>query len=247
MQTNAIDYNESASEYAAHRQVHGGVFRELSTRAAMSPDSRVLEVGCGTGNYAVALAETFDCAACGLDPSIEMLARARARGLYCLLGRAEELGFADGTFGLVFSVDVIHHVSQEAAFYREAARILRPGGWLCTVTDSAEMIRRREILSGYFPETVEIELARYPRVSQLKAWMHSAGLEAFRVAAVEESYEVTSAQPFRDRAYSSLHLISEAVWRAGVERLERDLSRGPIQGVARYACVWGGKPVSVRT
>ena len=41
----------------------------------------------------------------------------------------------------------------------ETARTLRPGGWVCTVTDSAEIIRRREILSGYFPETVAIELA----------------------------------------------------------------------------------------
>jgi SAM-dependent methyltransferase len=247
MQTPAVDYDQAAREYAAHRQVHGGVFRELAAGAALSPDSRVLEVGCGTGNYAVALAVRFGCVACGLDPSIEMVARAHARGLYCMLGRAETLGFAGGIFDLVFSVDVIHHVSQEAAFYREAARVLRPGGWLCTVTDSAEMIRRREILSGYFPETVEIELARYPRVSQLAVWMHAAGLEALRVTAVEESYEVTSAQPFQDRAYSSLHLISEKAWRAGVERLERDLARRPVQGVARYACVWGRKPVSVRT
>jgi SAM-dependent methyltransferase len=247
MQTHAIDYNQAASEYAVHRQVHGGVFRELLARVALSPDSCVLEVGCGTGNYATALAEGSGCTACGLDPSIEMLAQARTEGVRWLLGRAEELGFADGTFDLVFSVDVIHHVSDKAAFYREAARVLHPGGWLCTVTDSAEMIRRREILSGYFPESVEIELARYPRVDQLKEWMHAAGLEAFCVTAVDEPYEVTSAQPFRDRAYSSLHLIPEEAWRVGVEHLERDLAHGPIRGVARYACVWGCKPLSVRT
>ena len=62
------------------------------------------------------------------------------------------------------------------------------------------------------------------------------------VVAVEEPYGVTSAQPFRDRAYSSLHLISEEAWRAGLERLERDLARGPVRGVSRYACVWGCKP-----
>jgi ubiquinone/menaquinone biosynthesis C-methylase UbiE len=247
MRTPVVDYDQAASEYAAHRRVHGGVFRELRTRAALSPDSRALEVGCGTGNYIAALAESSGCTSCGLDPSIEMLVRARARGLDCLLGRAERLGFADGTFDLAFSVDVIHHVRDKAAFYREAARVLQPGGWLCTVTDSAEMIRHREILSGYFPETVEIELARYPRVAQLKAWMQEAGLDAFRVTAVEEPYEVTSAQPFWDRAYSSLHLIPEETWRLGVEHLARDLARGPIQGVARYACVWGCKPVSVRT
>jgi ubiquinone/menaquinone biosynthesis C-methylase UbiE len=242
MQIHAVDYDQAASEYAAHRQVHAGVFRELCARAGLGPGSRVLEVGCGTGNYIAALAGTFGCTACGLDPSIEMLALVRSERVHCLLGRAQESGFTDRAFDLIFSVDVIHHVDEKAAFYREAARVLQPGGRICTVTDSADMIRRREILSGYFPETVEIEIARYPPIAQLQAWMDAAGLETNGVAAVEEPYEITSVQPFRDRAYSSLHLISAEAWRAGVERLERDLARGPVRGAARYACVWARKP-----
>lgn len=243
MQTNTVDYNGSAGEYAAHRKVHAGVFRELCLRSGLGSGSRALEVGCGTGNYITALAETFGCIACGLDPSREMLAWVHADRVRCVIGKAEELGFADSIFELVFSVDVIHHIADKGAFYREAARVLVPGGQICTVTDSADMIRRREILSAYFPETVEIELARYPRIAQLEAWMGEAGLEELGVAAVEEPYEVNSAQPFRDRAYSSLRLIPRAAWKAGIARLERDLARGPIQGIARYACVWARKSV----
>ena len=71
-------------------------------------------------------------------------------------------------------------------------RLLRPGGRVCTVTDSEEIIRRREILSGYFPETVEVELARYPRIAHLESWMAAAGLVAIEVVTVEQPYEVTS-------------------------------------------------------
>jgi len=245
----SVNYDQAAGEYAAHRQVHPGVFRELCERGALSSGSTILEVGCGTGNYARALVARFGCAACGIDPSEGMLARACARsaGIPWLLGRAEQLAFAGGTFDLVFSVDVIHHVADKPAFYREAARVLRPGGRLCTATDSAEIIRRREILSGYFPETVEKELARYPRLAQLESWMLEADLggpstklrAGLEVVTVEAPYEIASAQPFRDKAYSALHLISEDAWQAGLERLERDLARGPVRGVSRYACVWG--------
>ena len=216
----------------------------LSGRAGLGPASSVLEVGCGTGNYARALAGRHRLAAYGLDPSVAMLRHActHPEPVTWLQGRAEGLGFANGTFDLVFSVDVIHHVADKGAFYRGAARVLRPGGRMCTVTDSAEIIRRREILSGYFPETVEVELHRYPRLAQLEAWMAAAGLVEYETVTVEEPYEITSVQPFRDRAYSSLHLISDGAWRAGLARLERDLARGPVRGTARYACLWGKKP-----
>ena len=244
VQTPAVDYDQAADKYAAHRQIHGGVFDDLHAQSDLNPGARVLEVGCGTGNYISALSETVGCTAYGLDPSIEMLARVGSNEVHLVLGRAEELGFAEAIFHLVYSVDAIHHIGDKAAFYREGTRVLRPGGWLCTVTDSADMLIRREILSGYFPETVEIELARYPRIAQLERWMNRDGLVSIRVSAVEEPYQVTSIQPFRDRAYSSLHTIAEEAWQAGMERLERDLARGPIQGVARYACVWGRKPAA---
>jgi ubiquinone/menaquinone biosynthesis C-methylase UbiE len=238
-----VNYDRAARDYAEHRRIHPGVFRELCGRAQPGPGSRVLEVGCGTGNYVSALAGFLGCMAYGLDPSAGMLAHARAHpgAATWLQGRAEQLGFAGDAFDLVFSVDVIHHVAGKAAFYRDAARVLRPGGWICTVTDSEEIIRRREILSGYFPETVAIELARYPALAQLEAWMVAAGLVAGEVVTVEEPYEITSAQPFRDKAYSSLHLIPEEAWRAGLACLEADLAHGPIRGVSRYACVWGYK------
>jgi SAM-dependent methyltransferase len=242
-----VDYDAAAAEYAAHRRIHPGVYRELRAQIGPSPHSAVLEVGCGTGNYITALsrdeAGRTTCQAWGLDPSSGMLARARARPepAVWLQGLAQALPLAPESFDLVFSVDVIHHVADRAAFCRQAARVLRPGGRLCTVTDSAEIIRRREILSGYFPETVEIELARYPRLVDALAWMGAAGLADAQVVTVEQPYELADAGPYRHRAFSSLHLISEGAWRAGLARLERDLARGPVRGVSRYACVWGRK------
>jgi SAM-dependent methyltransferase len=238
-----VDYDEAAGAYAANRRVHAGVFAELSRRAGLGSAAAILEVGCGTGNYASVLAGRFACPTYGLDPSGGMLAHARAHRerVTWLLARAEQLPFAGDAFGLIFSVDVIHHVADKAAYYQQAMHCLRPGGWVCTVTDSEDIIRRREILSGYFPETVDFELARYAPISRLETWMLEAGLAELETVAVEQPYELTNARPFRDKAYSSLHLIPEQAWRRGLARLERDLAQGPVRGVARYACLWGCK------
>jgi hypothetical protein len=79
-------------------------------------------------------------------------------------------------------------------------------------------------------------------IAQLRKWSAAAGLLDFRVVIVEQPYTLHSAQPFRDRAFSSLHIISEEAWQAGLARLEGDLARGPVHGVSRYACVWSEKP-----
>ena len=59
-------------------------------------------------------------------------------------------------------MDVIHHVVDRAAYYREAYRVLKPGGQVCTVTDSPWIIRHRQPLSEYFPETMPVETGPLP-------------------------------------------------------------------------------------
>jgi len=52
-----IDYDNLADRYAIHRAIHLGVLKALLETSDIGRSSRVLEVGCGTGNYIIALAE----------------------------------------------------------------------------------------------------------------------------------------------------------------------------------------------
>lgn len=240
-----LDYDTLAADYARHRQVHPGVLRALIATGGITAASRVLEVGCGTGNYLHAVRDLTGCEAWGIDPSAEMLARARERGdgVTLLRGRAERLPVPDAAFDLVFSVDVIHHVSDRPAYVAEARRALRPGGRICTATDSHDDIPRRIPLSTYFPEIVAVELARYPAIPTLRAEMAQAGFTDLHEDHVELRYDLTNAQPYRDRAFSSLHLIDHDAFARGLARMEADLARGPITGRSLYTLLWGvGSP-----
>ena len=249
-----IDYNAIAEQYAANRRVHSGVLRSLFEESGLrSGDAhqRVLEVGCGTGNYIIALQEISGCQAWGIDPSERMLAQATAqaeqhgREVHFGPGNAGQLPFEDATFDLVFSVDVIHHVQDRDAYYREALRVLRPGGKICTVTDSEDIIRKREPLANYFPETVAVELGRYPTMLELRGLMESAGFQGYHETLVELRTELKDLRPYREKAFSSLMLISEEAHQRGMDRLEADFGRGAVTWLSRYILLWGTREMDV--
>jgi ubiquinone/menaquinone biosynthesis C-methylase UbiE len=239
----SLDYDQSAAAYTQHRQVHPEVLRDLLEVGGIGSVSRVLEVGCGTGNYILALQSLTGCSCWGIDPSEQMLSRAGQRSgrVRFQLGKAERLDLPPGYFDLVFSVDVIHHVGDRLGYFQEAYRVLRPGGRLCSVTDSEWIIRHRQPLTVYFPETVEVELERYPRIAQLREFMARVGFGQIVDATVEFSYQLTDSQAYRDKAFSALHVIPELAFQKGIERMERDLRAGPIPCVSRYSLLWGAK------
>ena len=117
--------------------------------------------------------------------------------------------------------------------------MLRPGGRIATVTDSRDDILSRRLLSSHFPEKIPVELRRYPGIPQLQEEMARAGFRNLRLAQVSYDYLLTDIAAYRDKAFSSLHLIDEAAFARGFARLESDLASGPIPCVSLYTVLWG--------
>jgi hypothetical protein len=112
---------------------------------------------------------------------------------------------------------------------------------LCTVTDSEFIIRNRRPLSEYFPETIERELQRYPRIPHLRDGMALAGFSNVTEDVVEFNYQLTDCSVYKAKTYSALQLISQTAYERGITRMEHDLQSGPIECVSRYLMLWGHK------
>ena len=135
---------------------------------------RVLDVGCGTGTWLAAQPARVRV---GCDPSLGMLGR--AMDITRCLGSADALPLRDASFDWVESRFSYHHFD-EAAFCREAARVLVAGGTMRLV-NMLPQLDPTFLLHALFPETKAADEARFPSLEQLDTWIRSAGFVEVRV------------------------------------------------------------------
>ncbi len=88
---------------------------------------RVLDVGCGVGMYTAAFLRATP-HVFGVEVEAERAREARGRAAGVTQAVGERLPFADGSFDLVFSHEVLEHVADDRACAVEMARVTRPGG-----------------------------------------------------------------------------------------------------------------------
>jgi ubiquinone/menaquinone biosynthesis C-methylase UbiE len=147
-------YDRIAENYDRTRRPAGmpEILRALDPEGHSIADRRVLDAGCGTGSYCLALAQRVG-AVVGLDISPGMIAVARKkrdRSNVCFIrGSITRLPFRDAAFDGVLVNQALHHVvgtkegtrAAHRAALREVSRVLKPGGTLVIGTSSQEQLR----------------------------------------------------------------------------------------------------------
>ena len=109
---------------------------DLASLAGIGSHARVLDIGSGLGGPSRYLAATFGCQVTGIDLSqsfVEAATYLTARAglddrVRFQRASAETLPFLDGSFDILWTQHVAMNVADRPQMYREAFRVLRPGG-----------------------------------------------------------------------------------------------------------------------
>ena len=183
------DLTEIPAGYDRGRD-HGPEFLDLWMRV-LEPHFRsrqlrtLLDLGCGTGRFSEALATHFGAVVVGIDPSVKMLERARAKrhggGVEYQLGSAEAIPLPTRSADGIFISMSFHHFVDRALAARECRRVLREDGVVCVRTGTRERIGSYPFVP-FFPSTPPKLVEVLPSHSEVIAPFKAAG---FYLAASE--------------------------------------------------------------
>lgn len=165
-------------------------FRERILRLAqLRPGETVADVGCGTGTLAILAKQQVGANGIvyGVDPSPEMIARAREKArnaravLFFKQGAVQTLPLADAEVDVVLSTLMLHHVPKKARpdIAREIKRVLKPGGRFLAV-DFAKPSKENRGLVDRFHRHGAIN------IDDVRAELETAGLTIVRSGPVGE-------------------------------------------------------------
>ena len=153
------------------------------------PGARVVDLGCGTGRIGAWVAARGASAVTGVDLSPEMLQRAAARSVYARLIEADitRTPLDAASFDGASSSLVVDHVASLPAFFTEAARLVRPGGFLAVVDYHPFFMMKGVPTHFDHPDTGE-PIAIKNHVHALRDFFRDAGACGFRVIDFDERF-----------------------------------------------------------
>lgn len=153
----------------------------------LKPGESVLDVGCGTGTLAIAAKRRIGSAGkvYGIDPSPEMIARARKKARKADVevtfenAVAENIPFTGGTFDAVMATVMLHHLGRKARKQCacEMRRVLKPGGRVLAVDFGGAAPEKRSFLAHFHRHG-------HVKLPELIAVLDEAGLKSVESGAV---------------------------------------------------------------
>jgi len=239
-------YEQIGKSYDLTRRADPEIVARLAVHLQIKSNSSYLDVGCGTGNYTLALAK-YGGIWHGLDQSKEMIDAATNKSniVAWQVAEAESLPYPDGTFSGVLCTLAIHHFAALTPAFREIYRVLAAGRFVLFTATPKQM--SKYWLVEYFPEAIHQSAEQMPSLEKVRYALDEAGFNSVNI----EPYSISEnlqdlflySGKYRPEIYldenvrsgiSTFALLASAdEIAAGCQRLAADINTGRITEIVK--------------
>lgn len=113
----------------------------LFNHLGIVPNSKVLDVGCGSGAFGSALVQKYRCSVTGIEPDAKAADTAAAKGLNVFVGTVEQF-VTNERYDLILLVHSLEHVTDPSKVLVKVHNLLKPGGRLVVAVPNYSSIER---------------------------------------------------------------------------------------------------------
>jgi ubiquinone/menaquinone biosynthesis C-methylase UbiE len=227
----AIDYGgRMSANYNSGRTLSPATAATWSAIVApfvrQGTNTKILDLGAGTGRFSELFARVFDAHVIGVEPSTAMLAAAdgsvQPKRLAYVAGSAEVIPLHDQSCDLAWLSHVWHHIRDHKACARELQRVVSPDGHVLVRGTFGDQLDGFPMLFHFWPGTREI-CRQLPTIQQTVGIFEANGFlltEHRRVDQATASSLREFAERTQFRADTALALISDSAFLEGQTAIE---------------------------
>ncbi|MBN3994130.1 MAG: methyltransferase domain-containing protein [Nostoc sp. NMS2] len=173
-------YEQIGKSYDLTRRADPEIAARLAVHLQVKSDFSYLDIGCGTGNYTLALAKHGGVWH-GVDQSKQMIDAAtnKSNAVLWQVAEAEALPYANGTFSGVLCTLAIHHFAALTPVFKEVYRVLA-AGYFVLFTATPEQMSKYWLVE-YFPEAIHKYAENMPSLEKVRYALNEAGFNSVSI------------------------------------------------------------------
>ncbi len=238
-------YDKIGIGYNSTRKADPFLIEKLFHHLNPKKEYKYLDIGCGTGNYTIALHQK-GLSFIGIEPSSEMLkiAKSRNSSIEWFDGKVDFIPLDDNIFDGAIATLTIHHWKDLSIGFSELFRVLKTGATLVIFTATPKQMEGYW-LRHYFPNMLEYSMLQMPKFELVEKKLNRGGFEIFKTEkyfvkpdlkdlflyAGKHNPELYLNEKVRQGISSFSSLANYAEVANGLEKLKKDIASGQISKI----------------
>lgn len=172
----AGEFDQVMNMYDTNRRIEV-LFNDFLGNENLS-GKKLLDAGCGTGWFSKKSVERgATVTAIDLSESLVKITRQKVPGITGVVGSVMNLPFADNTFDIVISSEVIEHTPDPHQATLEMVRVLKPGGKFCITTPNKSFWYFSLVIADFLRIRKYQGLENWSHYHEYKEFLKEAGIE----------------------------------------------------------------------